>query len=286
MSIRLFTPDATHVPELGRICFEAFGALQDRHAVERDFPSPDVATMVVGMFAARPDVFAVAAEVSGRIVGSNYIAFADPVASVGPITVDPRVQAGGVGRELMKAVMREAERRGVACVRLMQEAINTASLSLYSKLGFQWRECCALMQPVPAGEPDPRVRPMTADDLIAVDRISGQQFHFTRRGEVEIMLRGGVGGVVMERGGGVTGYFIPGLLGHGFAASHQDMLTLIGQAMRLAPPMFHRVIVPLGEHDTFTGLLRAGGRTVKMFNLMSTGPYRRPTGAWIPSIGC
>ena len=45
------------------------------------------------------------AEEDGRIVGSNYLWEYDTIRAVGPITVDPKLQAQGTGRKLMQAVI-------------------------------------------------------------------------------------------------------------------------------------------------------------------------------------
>lgn len=285
MSISIIRVEPGHVPELGRICFEAFGTLQDRHGVQRDFDTVETATMVVAMFAARADFAGFAALDGGRLVGSNFLGFSDPVAGVGPITIDPGSQSAGVGRALMLAVMEEAARRGIRRVRLLQEAINTTSLSLYTKLGFDWREACALMQPAPAAADDPRIRAATIEDIGEIDRVSTRHYHSTRRNEAAWMLKAGMPAFVIRGGkGGVSGYCFPGLLGHGFAESPEELATLVVHAARHAPPPFHRVLVPLGELDLHRTLLARGCRTIKLFSYMTTGEYTRPRGAWIPSV--
>ena len=60
------------------------------------------------------------------------------IAGIGPITIAPSVQNGGVGRLLMMAVMnRAAERHLPVGVRLVQATFHNRSLSLYAKLGFE-----------------------------------------------------------------------------------------------------------------------------------------------------
>ena len=290
MAAKIVPVRPDHIPALAKICFEAFGALQDRHGVERDFDSVETSEMVVGMFGSRPDVAGFAAEENGELLGSNFIMFADPVASVGPITVAPGTQARGVGKALMLAVMEEARKRGVAQVRLQQEAINTASLSLYTKLGFDWRDGCALVKiggmaavPPAAGA---TIRAATGDDLEAIDRISSRQFHATRRGECGVMLKMGFPTAVLVRGGEVRGYHFPGFLGHGFAETAADLAALIAHSARHAPPPFQKVLVPLSQNELHRTLLGHGARTVKLFNYMTVGPFTPPGGAWVPSIGC
>ncbi len=282
--MRLFSPTAEHIPALGRICFDAFGALQDRHGVARDFETSEVATQVVGLFASLPGFWGIAAEDGGELLGSNFISFLDGVSGVGPITIRPDAQARGVGRALMQAVLDEASRRGVSQVRLMQEAINTTSLSLYAKLGFDWRDACALMT-LPAGADMAGARPMTPNDLASVDRLSREHYHASRRNECEAWLNIGLPGFVLGRGGETVAYYFPGFLGHGHASSDADLAGLMSHAARHAPPPFHKAIVPLSETGLQRELLRRGGRTIKLFNYMTVGPFERPTGAWIPSIG-
>src|SRR5688572_24831443 len=134
--IELITPEQQHVTELGRICFDAFRSIHDRHGFPRDFPDVDTAVTVVGLLTELPDVVGVAARLEGRLAGSNFILLSDSVGGIGPITVEPAFQGRGLGRRLMQAVLDHAEERGVERVRLLQDSFNTASLSLYASLGF------------------------------------------------------------------------------------------------------------------------------------------------------
>lgn len=286
VQIHRLTNDHAHLlPNLGQICYEAFGALQDQHSVERDFDSPQTATMVVSLFATRPD-FAGFVAMDGKIpLGSNFLGASDTVAGVGPITIRPDAQARSTGRALMLAVMDEAARRGIGQVRLMQEAINTASLSPYTKLGFDWREACSLMRPAPDPTDDPRIRPLTQADLDAVERISQRHDHASRRVETAGFLASGFPAFALEIKGTTTGYYLPGFLGHGFAPTPADMASLMLHAARHAPPPFLKALVQLSEHALHRELLARGCRSIKLINYMTTGPYRPPDGAWIPSIG-
>lgn len=286
MTFSIISVRPEHIPALGQICFDAFGALQSRHGVERDFDSPETAGMVVGLFASRPDFAGFAAiDSAGTLLGSNFIGFSDAVAGVGPITIRPDCQSQGVGKALMLAVMNEAKRRSVTQVRLMQEAINTTSLSLYTKLGFDWREAASLIRLAPAAQDHPSIRPVTERDLPAIDAISTRHYHSSRVNEAKMFLTLNMPGFTLERSGRQTGYYFPGFLGHGFAENPADMADLITHAVRHAPPMFHKLLLPLSQNDLHRELMARGCRSLKLFNYMTTGPYRPPMGAWIPSIG-
>lgn len=287
MAIQLIPVSPSHHATLGDICFRAFSTLQDRHAVERDFDSAHTATMMISMFASRPDIAGFAAQdtKSGAILGSNFLWFSDAVAGVGPITIEPSAQSAGIGRLLMQAVMDEASRRNITQVRLCQEAINTTSLSLYTKLGFDWREACNLMRAAPAPADDPRIRPMTEQDLPAVDRISAHHYHASRVNESAGLLRAQFPAFCLVEKGEIAGYHFPGFIGHGFAQTDEQLASLVTHACRHVPPPFHKCIVPLGEHGLHRALLAKGCKSIKLLNYMSTGPYTRPRSPWMPCIG-
>lgn len=288
MGIEYRQPTAEDVPELGRICYEAFKDVAERHGFEKDFPSVEVARMVIGMIVAGEDNFGVGAYQDGAPIGSNYLLTADDVAAVGPITVDPEKQGNGAGRELMRHVIEHAEENGFTSVRLQQDAYNVISLSLYASLGFDTKTPCALMD-VPAAEsPDEAVRPLTADDLDAIEALSREHYKTSRRNEVEGLLRAGglFPAVVQERGGRVTGYAILGMPGHGIAETVDDAVLMARQAAREARmPDSARIFCPLIEGDLFRSFLAAGFRTRKVMNLMVRGEYEAPEGVWMPSVG-
>ena len=57
-------------------------------------------------------------------------------------------------------------------VRLLQDSFNMTSLALYASLGFDTKTSVALMQPAPNDGPDDTIRPVTEDDLDAVEELS------------------------------------------------------------------------------------------------------------------
>jgi GNAT superfamily N-acetyltransferase len=169
---------------LGIIAFEAFKELQDRACGTRDFPTVEIAQQVLGMLVQRDDFYSVSALDNGRLVGSNFLSLMDPVAGVGPVTVDPSYQGKGVGRTLMQDVIDYARRHNIEQVRLMQDAFNVASLSLYASLGFDVKEPVAFMQAAPLAEADNSVRPITGSDLPAIEDLSERIYKNSRQNEV------------------------------------------------------------------------------------------------------
>jgi GNAT superfamily N-acetyltransferase len=286
MSIELVPASKDHFRDLSRICHLAFNALHTRHSVAPDVPTEEVGRLIIGGVLNRPDYVGVTAMENGRVVGSNFICLADEVCGVGPITVDPTIQSKGVGRALMRWVIDEARKRrgGGAKVRLFQEALNTTSLSLYTSLGFQWREAAALMSPAPAEAEDPGVRPMTEADVDAVDVLCVKHHGFSRLNDIRQLLAMQLPAFVMERGGRVVAYKIATLFGHAAAETDDALLSLCSQLARMLPPPVAVTIVPLGQAELFRRALGRGYRTVKVVNYMSLDAWDRFPGPAMPSI--
>src|SRR3989442_3493842 len=110
---------------------------------------------------------------------------ADEGGGVGPITIEVPLQGGGIGRALRPAVLDPAGEANTPMVRLVQDSFNMTSLSLYASLGFDVRSPLILLQPQPAAQPDPSVRPMTKEDLSAVDALSRRIYKISRRDGME-----------------------------------------------------------------------------------------------------
>jgi len=274
------------VPELARICHEAFSNLHDRHAIERDVPDIETGMQMIGHIAARSDYTGVVATIDDQIVGSNFLLHGDTVAGVGPITVDPKVQAQGIGRALMQWVIDESQARGIDQLRLFQETLNTTSLSLYSNLGFSWRTSAALMQAQPASTDDPTIRPLRLQDLDSIKALSVDAYGFSRAVDAAQLLAAQIPGFIREREGRAVGYLITSLFGHAGAATDDDLLALIAHAAQQVPPALRLFICPLHRPDFFRRALAAGHRTRKVLSYMSLGQFIEPKGAYLPSIQC
>ncbi|WP_410967287.1 GNAT family N-acetyltransferase, partial [Salmonella sp. SAL4436] len=73
-----------------------------------------------------------------------------------------------VGKALMRAVIEHGKAQPrLRGIRLVQEAFNTASMSLYASLGFDAKEPLAVVQGIPPDRPaaSRESRPMTERDL-------------------------------------------------------------------------------------------------------------------------
>lgn len=285
ITLRTIVPD--DVPVAGRIAFEAFAAIADRHRFPRDFPTEDAAQALVAAYTDHPAIWGVVAERDGRIVGSNFLDERGPVRGVGPITVDPDAQAAGLGRILMQAVLdRAAEAQSV---RLLQDSFNTASLALYASLGFEVAEQTVLVAGVPSGTPVDGlvVRPLTAADLPRCEELCVAVHGFERTDELRDALDAPeFEPVIAHRDGRLVAYATT-LADFGaaqaVAASDDDLFGLIaGTVSAEGPPA--SFLLPLHQHQLVRRCLSAGLRVVKPMTYMVAGHYRRPQGAWIPSV--
>jgi predicted N-acetyltransferase YhbS len=111
MAIELVSAEPQHVDEIGQSCFEAFKEVQEEHGFSPDLPSMELARQVLGMMVQRDDFYGVVALSDGQPVGSNFLSLMDPVAGVGPVTVDRPCQGQGIGRALMQDVIDYARRK-------------------------------------------------------------------------------------------------------------------------------------------------------------------------------
>jgi len=268
----------------GRICFESFGAIADRHGFPRDFPSVQEATDLAVRLTTHAGFFGVVAERDGTLVGSNFLDERSTIFSVGPITVDPAAQDGRIGRALMAAVLEECATRRAPGVRLLQVAYNNRSMSLYTKLGFQTREPLAAIQ----GDPlllridGFEVRDALEADLDECSGLCTRVHGHDRSGELRDAIAHGTAKVV-ERDGRITGYTTGvGFIGHSVALSNDDLQALIANADEF---LFSGFLLSLRNAELMRWCFEHGLRIVYMLNLMTLGFYQEPRGAFLTSIG-
>src|ERR1700730_11927068 len=279
--IRRATPADAEV--CGRICFEAFGTLAEKHNFPRDFPAPEIPIHVLSVMFSHPLFFCVVAEQNGKIIGSNCLDERTPIAGVGPITIDPGTQNRSVGRQLMQAVMTRAKERKVAGVRLVQAAYHNRSLSLYAKLGFVVREPLACMQgptlqKTPSGY---RVRPANPSALTACNDLCFRVHGHDRGGELSDAIQQGTA-VVAEFDGQIKAYASSvAFFGHAVGETNRDLQALIATAKEFQGP---GILLPTRNAELFRWCLESGLRVVQPMTLMTTGLYNEPTGAYLPSI--
>lgn len=286
MTIQIRSMRAEDVEACGRICHEAFKGIAEQHNFRPDFPDVQGAIEFMRMFLASPDVFDVVAESGGKVIGSNHLWEYDEIRAVGPITVDPNVQAKGVGRMLMETVIERGQSgRGI---RLVQDSFNTTSLSLYATLGFDVKEPLALLEGSAKGDV-PRgfeVRPITEEDYEACAELCRSVHGISRINEVR-NTPPSPSPFVALRDGRVVAYmsapqFWP--LNHAVAETEADMRTLIaGVSNQCSEPL--SFLLATRQTDLFRWCLKNKMRVIKPMTLMTMGEYHEPRGCYLPSVG-
>jgi len=171
MSVTLREARAEDAERCGRICYEAFRAINEAHNFPPDIPSPEMGIGVLSMMIAHPGFYVVVAERDGVVLGSNVLDERCEIAGIGPITVDPQLQNAGAGRLLMEHILSRGSK--FAGVRLVQAAFHNRSLSLYTKLGFDPREplCCVTGTPLARQIPGWVVRTATDAELAGCEAV-------------------------------------------------------------------------------------------------------------------
>lgn len=267
----------------GKICYEAFFNISQKHNFPADIPSPQHAAGFLSGLFGHPGVFCVVAEQDGKIVGSNCMDERSTIAGIGPITIDPSCQNRSAGRQLMKAVLDRAEERQFKGVRLVQAGYHMRSLSLYTKLGFIVREPLACMFGPPLRQPIPgfHVRPAQLTDLKACNAVAFRVHGHDRGGELSDSIQAG-SAIVAESRGRITGYASSlSFFGHAVAETNEDLQAMISAAPEIPPP---GLMGPMRNASLFRWCLEHGMRTIQPMNLMTIGLYNEPAGAYLPSV--
>ena len=283
MSIRLRPGTVEDATQCGEICYRAFRSISEKHNFPPDFPSPELATTLMSEFLAHPHIYAVVAELDGRVVGSNFIDERSIIAGIGPITVDPAVQNRAIGRELMQHVLARVAERRFPGVRLVQAAYHNRSLSLYTKLGFVVREPVSLIQGQALGIQIPGyvLRQAKVDDLGSCNQLCLRVHGHDRGGELRDAIKHGTATIV-EHNDQIKGYATTvAFFGHAVGETNEELKALIGAAKEFLGPGF---LLPTRNAELLRWCLEHGLRIVQPMTLMSIGLYNEPAGAFLPSI--
>jgi predicted N-acetyltransferase YhbS len=284
ITIRRATIDDAAV--CGHILYAAFKNLADQHGFPPDFHTEEDAIAILEGFIPHPAIFGVVAECEGEIVGSNFLDERDEIRSVGPISVDPRLQQRGVGRRLMETVLQRAAGKNV---RLLTDGFNTTSIPLYTTLGFEMREPVLLLsgRPGPASQTDLEVRAMTEQDVAACAALGQRMQGYQRLHALQDMHKDPLcAPFVALRAGKVVAYLTAATFwpfNHGVAETDEDMQALLlGAAAASEEPL--ALLVPCRQTRFFRWCLAQGLQVVKPIVLMTIGAYQEPKGCYFPSI--
>jgi hypothetical protein len=102
-----------------------------------------------------------------------------------------------------------------------------------------------------------------------------------RAGELADAMKEGTA-VVVERHERITGYAtVLAFFGHAVAETNLDLKAMIASAEAFAGP---GIIVPTRNSDLFRWCLENGLRVIEPMTLMTSGLYKEPAGAYLPSV--
>lgn len=287
MTIQLRSMTQADVEPSGRICFEAFKGIAERYNFPLDFPTAEHAIQITQSMLSSPLVFSVVAEDDGQIVGSNHLWEFDEIRAVGPISVDPETQSKGVGRMLMQATIDRG--KGTRGIRLVQDAFNATSLSLYASLGFEVVEPLVLIRGVPKDDlpADVEVRSLEEKDLAECAELCRTAHCFDRNNELQA-TPAFLPSFVAVRNGKVSAYASAPhfwALNQAVAETEEDMHAVLIGASRQNSETPLSFLLPIREANLFRWCLKQGLRVVKPMNLMSMGEYHAPARVYLPSVG-
>jgi predicted N-acetyltransferase YhbS len=269
-----------------RVIYSAFRGIADRHNFPYDFPSEESAMGMAQMAIGSPDIYGfVAEDENGKFLGSNFLWEHDAIKGVGPITVDPDIQAKGVGRRLMEAVIERG--KNAPGIRLVQDAFNTASMSLYASLGFEVVEPLVIIEgnPISESSSNIQVRPLEEKDLGECAELYRKIHGFDRKNELKQIARMFPAFVAVRENRIVAYATAPIMwqLNHAIAETTGDMQALLaGAARQLGQPL--SFLLPTRQAELFRWCLSQKLRVIKPMTLMAMGSYQEPQGCFLPSV--
>lgn len=146
VTVRLLRQDELDdADRIFRIAFGTFLGLPDPLTFAGD------ADLLRSRWLADPDG-ALAAELDGRLVGTNVVTRWGSVGYFGPLTIEPAHWDSGIARRLLDATMDVFDRWGVTLAGLFTFPQSPKHLALYQRYGFWPQHLTPIMaRPVPAG---------------------------------------------------------------------------------------------------------------------------------------
>jgi len=285
MNINIRPIAAADLQACGRICYEGFKIVNERHGFPPQFPSVEAGEARVRRMFNAASTSGIVADSEGRIGGFAFLTERDEVRAIGPIVIDLNVQSRGIGRRLMETLLERA--RGANSIRLVQAGFNLQSLSLYASLGFDVKEQLIVMtgRPRQGSAKGYLVRRLEENDLAECDALHVRLLGYSRTNELRDLLAE-ASPLVVLRADRVVGYIASPVRAsdnHGVAETDEAMQALLCGAAELndAPLAF---LLPTRHTDLFRWCLREGLRAVRPMTLMTIGAYKDPQGVYLPSI--
>jgi predicted N-acetyltransferase YhbS len=284
---------ARDVERAGDVNFLAFYRSALLHGVPPVVTTPAESRRYVSHLFEFDPLGGIVAEDGGEVVGLGWLHPRGPVATVGPVAVDPAVQGRGIGRRLLEGLF-EIAGKGVPQIRLVQESFNLVSLGLYLRTGFRIvaplleLELPAETRLDPPATPSVVIRPARADDRTALVTRDARAFGAPRPQSVDLYLqRGRV--LVAEDRGVLAGYAMAiGFEARAFlgSASADDAGVLLALLGTLAADLGRRglavrALVAASDRAVVDGLLGFGFRVFRACHYMVRGGGTAPPPSYV-----
>jgi GNAT superfamily N-acetyltransferase len=224
---------------------------------------------------------ALAAEVGGALVGTNFVTRWGSVGFFGPLSVLPSMWDRGVGRALLRATMAVFDDWGVTHRGLFTFGDSAKHIALYQSYGFFPRFLTSILARPVAGEAQGWTTFSSLEDpdrgLLEAAAVTGSIFEgLDVRREIQATFDQGLGDTVLVHEGDALAAFAVCHVGPGTEAGTGNCFVKFGAARpgRLAPSRFGRL---LDACESFASA--SGASTIKMgVSTGRRGAYRQVLG--------
>jgi len=286
---------------VSQICFEAYADIEDRFRLLarnegpsgnfRVFKNSEVARELLEILLKTEWAYGVIAFIDEEPVGCGFLCLKESIASVGPLFVAPRYQGRGVGRALLGHLIEYADLKQLKSVRLIQDACALGALALATSLGFEVKAQLMSMRQH-GGSPNIRkIRRFTESDVTRLEALAkrvcpderllptlGLALNRPSFFECDPLIH--------EQDGRISGYLIPGTLGHGMAESSDIAITLVNHAVWQYPFTDTRFMCFMTNSDLYRRIQNLNSEPIRPFVLMVRGHFEPIRGNWLPPLFC
>jgi len=269
------------IDRVGELLFEAFNSGAAKHGYAPKMQRVDVGKSWAWALLHYGSNNLLIAEVENRIAGICCLSPRGELGGVGPVVVDQHFQGCRIGSQLMNALLKKAE--GLKSLRLIQEAFNAASFSLFYAADFM--PVATLLDLYRTGGVEQRsglsnnVSELMAQDIDAVNTYDGPRSKSDRRKDLAYYVKWGKVFVYRHQSQ-IRGFLVcmPGAesvqLGPLLAEGEEEAECLFRQAAVVFKERSCQTRVMARDHLLVKALIGLGFKTYCIDNLMVRGEWR------------
>jgi ribosomal protein S18 acetylase RimI-like enzyme len=282
---------AREIPAVASIFRAAFNELYERRGYGPILPDESVGRVIAETYLAHDPDHCLVVEFGGRLAGSGFLHPRGEVAGIGPITIEPKFQARGLGRLLVSELCRRADRLAISSLRLIQDAFNENSYALYANLGFLPRRVLARASFPAHPTVGPRaIRAAGKADLPRIAKLEQECLGFSRRRDYDLLRRSGEL-FVLDGEAGLEGWLARivrgsvAVLGPVLSRTSEGMCQLVADASADLPPATEvRLLLPAECGDLLAQLAPRGLEIHSLCNYMVRGSFGGIRGCYAPTL--